>query len=353
MLADTASGAAVTPRSALAIADVWSCVRVLADAAAMCPLIVYRDGPGGRERVSDGPSGLLRAPAPGVTQPSLVMQLVAHLALWGEAFVGMYRQGGEVAQLGLLSPDRVAVTIRSGEPSFDYTDTSGSVQALTRADVIHVRGMSLDGVRGVSPVGLCRDALGLAASLSDHASAVMANGAIPKGLLRVPAGPGGTELAENLSAAWQTRHGGTRSAGRVAVVTGEVSFDPVSMPLADAEFVAQRKLSTAEVARIFRVPPWMIGAESGDSLTYSTTESQAAAFVKFGLGPWLRVIEEAVTASELMLPGTYAEFLTEGLLRADSAARADFYAKALDPATGWMTRAEVRERENLPREEAA
>ena len=354
MLADTAAGAAVTPRNALALADVWACVRALADAAAMCPLIVYRDGPGGRQRVTDGPAALLREPAPGVTQPAFTMQAVAHLALWGECFVGMYRQGGQVAQLGLLSPDRMAVAVRGGEPRYDYTDTAGTVQGLTRSDVVHIRGLSIDGVRGASPVGLCREALGLASALAEHASTTMSNGAVPRGLLRVPAGPASTELAENLATAWQSRHGGAKGAGRVAVVTGEVSFDPVSMPLADAEFVAQRKLSTAEVARIFRVPPWLIGAESGDSLTYSTTESQAAAFVKFGVGPWLRAFEAALTASpDLMPPGCYAEFLVEGLLRADSTARAAFYTAALNPQTGWLTRAEVRRAESMPEEGTA
>jgi HK97 family phage portal protein len=353
MMPTTIAGETVTARNALALADVWACVRCLSDAVSTLPLVVYRRTGDGRERVTDLPvAELLRTPAPGVTQPNLTGQIMAHLALWGECFIGKYWQGDRVVQLGLLAPDRVTVEVRAGEPTFTHVAPDGRQQVLTGADVVHVRGLSVDGVRGVSPVALCREALGLAGALATHASATMANGAVPRGILRVPAGAAGDDQARNLADAWGARHGGSQRAGRVAVLTGEVSFEPVSMPMADAEFVAQRKLSTVEVARIFRVPPWMVAADSGESMTYSNTESQAAAFVKFTLAPWLRVIEAALSSDPDLfpLPNTYAEFLVEGLLRADSSTRAQFYTAALNPQTGWMTRAEVRDLENLPRE---
>ena len=108
-----------------------------------------------------------------------------------------------------------------------------------------------------------------------------------------------------------------------------------------------------EVARIFRVPPWMIGADPGESLTYSNVESQSLSFVTYSLRPWLVAIEQAISADADLCPGSlYVEFLLDALLRADSAARASFYTAALDPLTGWMTRQEVRERENLEPEPA-
>ncbi len=114
------------------------------------------------------------------------------------------------------------------------------------------------------------------------------------------------------------------------------------------QFVEQRHLSTAEVARIFRIPVWMIGGTSGDSMTYSNTESQALSFVTFTLRPWLVAIEQAITGhSSLCRGGVYVEFLLDALLRADSKTRAEVYALALDPAKGWMDRNEVRRLENL------
>ena len=113
-------------------------------------------------------------------------------------------------------------------------------------------------------------------------------------------------------------------------------------------------MSTQEVCRVFRIPPWMVGASSGDSLTYSNTESQALAFVTFSLRPWLVTIEQAITAdSDLCRGSLYVEFLLDALLRADSKTRADVYALALDAERGWMTRREVRRLENLEPEGTA
>jgi HK97 family phage portal protein len=123
------------------------------------------------------------------------------------------------------------------------------------------------------------------------------------------------------------------------------------MPLTDAQFLEQRKLSAVEVARIFRVPNWIVGAESGDSLTYSNTTEQASAFIKFSLRPWLVLIEQALSADRDLMPANqYAEFLLDGLLRADAKTRAEIYTAALNPETGWMTREEVRRLENLETE---
>ena len=143
------------------------------------------------------------------------------------------------------------------------------------------------------------------------------------------------------------------NAHRVAVMAGEVEFLPISMPADDAQFLEQRKLSATEVARIFRVPPWMIGADAGSSMTYANVESQALAFVSYSLRPQLVLVEQALTADPDLFPaGVYAEFLLDGILRADSSTRSEVYARALDPVTGWMSRQEVRKLENLPAEPA-
>src|SRR5262249_49637455 len=122
----------------------------------------------------------------------------------------------------------------------------------------------------------------------------------------------------------------------------------------DAQFCETRRLSASEIARCFRIPPWMIGAGDDSSMTYSNTESQALAFVTFSLMPWLKVIEQALSSDrDLFGPSTYCEFLIDGLLRADSMTRAQIYEKALNPVTGWMTREEVRRLENLEPEPAS
>lgn len=349
MLSPTASGVSVTATNALGIADAFACVRALADAAASLPLVAYRRTAGGRERLEGGVAELLRRPAPATTQANLVGQLMAHLNLHGNAFVGKYRDGdGRVESLALIAPERVQVELRGGLPLYEVTDARGSSRTYSERDVLHVRGLSVDGLLGLSPVAQAREALGLSARLTEHAARFFQNDARPSGVLTVPAGPTAQDQVDNLARAWQKRHGGTEGAHRIAVLTGDVSFQSVSMPLEDAQFLGQRQLSTAEIARVFRIPPWVVGASAGDSLTYSNTTDQIRAFVVFSLAPWLTVIEQALTADpDLCAPGQYVEFLLDGLLRGSPSERSEIYTRALDPLTGWMTREEVRRMENL------
>jgi HK97 family phage portal protein len=176
----------------------------------------------------------------------------------------------------------------------------------------------------MAPIRQASGALTLNSELSRHATDTMLRGARLSGILSTPSDV--VIDPDNLSAIKaeiQESWVGPQNSGGVAFVTGGLTFSPLSMPNADAEFVAQRQLSTAEIARVFRVPPWMIGAASGDSMTYSNTESQAAAFVKFSLQPWLTVVEQALSADADISPSTvYLEFLVDGLLRADSETRA-------------------------------
>lgn len=345
----------VTATSAMGIADVFACVRVLADAAASVPLIAYRKRTDTqRERATGATPTLLGKPAPGTTQASLVAQTIAHLNLYGDAYWGKYRGGGNaVEQLGLMHPDRMKVELVAGVPAYTFIDADGTRVPLTQADVLHIRSpLSVDGVYGLSPIRQCRVALGLAGHLAEHADAFFTEGGRPDGIVTLPNGQ--TDAADRLKEQWRIKRGGASRGRGIAVISGDLNFTQLSGPLDDMQFVEQRALSTAEVARIFRVPPWMVGASSGDSMTYSNTEQQAQAFVTFSLRPWLVCIEQAVTADADLCRGSlYVEFLLDALLRADHITRAQVYEKALDPERGWMNRAEVRRLENLEPEEAA
>lgn len=353
MLSSSPAGS-VTPANALAGADVYACVRALSDAAASLPLHVYRRREEGRERLDDATAGLLRSPAPATTTANLIGQLVAHLQLWGNAYVGKFRDGaGRVSQLALLAPDRVAPEIKAGRPSYVLTGLQGEQTRHGPDDIIHIRALSTDGLVGLSPVRQCRVALGLSTQLAEHASAFFANDATPRGLLKLQKFGDSEAQVAALREGFEARHRGTANAHRIAVVSGEIDFQPISMPLDDAQFLEQRKLSAVEIARVFRVPPHLIGADSGESMTYSNVESQALDFARYSLRPWLVTIEQALSADrDLCPPRTYVEFEMDALLRADSATRAQVYTAALDPITGWMNREEVRRLENLPAEAA-
>ena len=189
----------------------------------------------------------------------------------------------------------------------------------------------------------------LSASLAAHANHFFQNGARPTGILRVPPFP--DQAAEDTFAfEFASNEMGLRNSHKIAVVTGDdpLDFTQLTGALDDLPFVEQRHLSTAEIARIFRVPPWMVGASSGDSMTYSNTESQALAFVTHSLRPWLCLLEQSISEDADLCPGAlYVEFLLDALLRADSKTRSEVYTAALNSKTGWMTREEVRRLENL------
>ena len=346
------SATTISPNNAMTVADVFAAVRCLSDAAASIPLIPYRRTANGRTRAEGRLADLLRQPAPATTQANLVGQTVAHLNLYGNAYLGLFRDSGDtVEQLALLHPDRVTPELRAGKPIYTVNDGHGHQSEHGTDDIIHIRALSTDGLVGLSPVRQCRVAMGLSQSLAEHAAMFFEAGARPTGILKVPVGSG--EALERVQAAWTNKHAGTRNAHRIAVVSGDVDFTAITGPLDDLQFVQQRHLSTAEIARIFRIPPFMLGASSGDSMTYSSTEMQSLAFVTFALRPWLVLIEQAISEHAALCPGAlYVEFLLDALLRADSKTRSEVYTAALNPDTGYMTRAEVRARENLDPEPA-
>jgi HK97 family phage portal protein len=350
---------AASAADALQVADVFACVRCLSDAAASIPLIPYRQTSSGRQRLNSGRLyDLLQRPAPATTQANLTGQMVAHLNLYGNAFLGKFRGGeGRLEELALLHPDRVEVKLVAGSPVYTVSDpVTGRQSKHGTDDIVHIKALSTDGLLGLSPIKECKIALASAKGLGEFTEAFFRHGGRPSGIIKVPPGSHtgrSRDALRDLADQATARHGGAWNAHRIAVVSGDVEWQAISGPLDDLQFVEQRHLSTAEIARIFRVPVWMVGGTTGDSLTYSNTEQQQLAFVTHSLRPWLVVIEQAISADpDLCAANTYAEFLLDSLLRADSATRAAVYEKALNPVTGWMRRDEVRRLENLEPETA-
>jgi HK97 family phage portal protein len=339
-------GGTVTPQTSLQIADAWACIRALSDAASSLPLIAYRRrSDGSRERYSGRMADLLDRPAPAVSQVNLIGRIVCDLQTHGNSYVGKYRDGrGVIVELGCLPPDRVAPKLKQGVPRYEYTQDD-RMDEYGVEDIVHVRALSVDGIAGMSPVRQCRMALGLSSNLTEHAARFFENDARPSGILQVQ--NANEQQISRLRDYWQA-HKGVKRAHKFDVTSGEVTWTPVSMPHDDAQFLESRQLSSTQVASIFRIPPWVIGAPSGSNLTYSNVTNQAEYFVKFSLLPWLRTIEAAFTFDRDLSPeSVYCEFLLDALLRPDSATRAQVYTAALSKQTGWMTRAEVRRLENL------
>jgi HK97 family phage portal protein len=327
-------------------------VRLLADAAGSLPLIAYRRrADGSRERFDGRLADILDRPFPAATQANLVSTIVCTLNTHGNCFLGKLRPGGDrsrpVDRLWPLSPDRVVVEMRAGRLRYVYTDHQGRQTDHGPDEVLHIKAMatSADGLLGLSPLQ-CRAALGLNSAIVDYSERFFQADARPSGILHAPEGQGAA--LDDLVAKWESRHMGTGNAHRLAAISGDISFTPVSLPADTMQLIEQRKLSSLEVCRIFRVTPHLVGVDSGESMTYTNVEQAALEFVKFSLQPWLTVIEQAVSGDPDLSPrNIFVEFLVDNLLRADAKTRAEVYTAALDPETGWMTREEVRRLENL------
>lgn len=343
----------VSTGNVLAVSDAWACVQLLANSISTLPLHAYRRTPTGRVAAGDNAriARLLEQPTPGSTGVDLVSQIVVHLAVFGEAFLAKYKADGEIVQLGLIHPDSVQVEMKGQTIIYTLSLRTGQVD-VGPDDVCHIKGLSVDGLRGLSPVRQCRTALGLASSLQQSAKSFTDHGSRPSGVLTAPnANPA---ALQQIQEKWQTRHGGVENQHRVAVVSGEIKFEPIAFSQSDQEFLGQREMATREVARVFGIPSWAIGGASGDSLTYASVTQQSRALVDYALRPWATRIERAISSDSTLCPGgTYVQFSFDAFLRGDAQARADTYTLALGDGThpGWMTRGEVRELEDLPPED--
>jgi HK97 family phage portal protein len=336
-------GASISPANAMKVGDVFAAVRVLADSVSSLPLHTYRKVGESRQRVTGGSLyDLLENPAPATTQSDFLSLTMVHLCAYGNCYLGKYREDGAIVQLSPLDPERVQVEIRNGQPVYRYSPPQGVQQMLTTEDVCHIRALSLDGILGVSPVQQAARVLNLSDQLVRHAINYFDSGSVhPSGILTMPEG----SSFEAESRETERLRNEAKPHG-VLVVQGEADFTQMSVPMDDQQFAQQREISAREVARVFRIPPHMLGASTGDSLTYSTVEQQSLDFLRFSLQPWLRRIELAISNDpDLAFQRQYVRFETGSFLRSDAKTRAEFYEKAL--ASGWMDVNEVRQLEDL------
>lgn len=352
----TSSGRPVTERSAMQMTAVYSCVRILAEAIAGLPLHVYRykDG-GGKEKALDHPLYPLLHDEPNPEMTSFVFRetLMTHPLLWGNAFAQVIRNGrDEIIGLYPLMPNRMTVgRDEAGRLYYEYQRTwdepTGRFETVTLAarDVLHIPGLGFDGLVGYSPIAMAKNAIGLAQATEDYGASFFANGAAPGGVLEHP---GTIKDPARVRESWQSTFGGARNGNKIAVLEEGMKYTPISVSPEQAQFLETRKFQINEIARIFRIPPHMIGDLEKSS--FSNIEQQSLEFVKYTLDPWVIRFEQAITKTLLSpreKPQIYVKFNLEGLLRGDYESRMNGYAVARQ--NGWMSANDIRELENLDR----
>ena len=356
-LGGTTSGKAVTERSAMQMTAVYSCVRILAEAIAGLPLhLFYYKEDGGKEKALGHPLYLLLHDEPNPEMSSFVFRetLMTHLLLWGNAYAQIIRNGkGEVVALYPLMPNRMTVDRdSSGQLFYSYQMSNadaptmpGGTVILKPSDVLHIPGLGFDGLVGYSPIAMAKNAIGLAIATEEYGAKFFANGATPGGLLEYP---GTVKDPDRVRESWNKGFSGSQNAGKVAILEEGMKYTPISIAPEQAQFLETRKFQINEIARIFRIPPHMIGDLEKSS--FSNIEQQSLEFVKYTLDPWVVRWEQSLSRALFTSEEKsqyFFKFNVEGLLRGDYQSRMNGYATARQ--NGWMSANDIRELENLDR----
>ena len=356
-MGSSTSGKRVNERSAMQMTAVYSCVRILSEAVAGLPLHLYQyTDKSSKEKAVDNPLYFLLHDEPNTEMTSFVFRetLMTHLLLWGNAYSQIIRNGkGEVMGLYPLMPDRMTVNRdEKGRLYYEYMVSSDDAKTLKDGtvrlspyDVLHIPGLGFDGLVGYSPIAMAKNAIGLAIAAEEYGSKFYANGATPSGILEYP---GTVKEPDKVRESWNAGFGGSSNAHKIAVLEEGMKYTPISISPNEAQFLETRKFQINEIARIFRVPPHMVGDLEKSS--FSNIEQQSLEFVKYTLEPWLVRWEQAMQRA--LIPQDdkskyFIKFNVDGLLRGDYQSRMQGYATARQ--NGWMSANDIRELENLDR----
>ena len=352
----TTSGKPVNERTAMQTTAVYACVRILAEAVASLPLHVYEyQDDGGKKLVHDHPLYYLLHDEPNPEMTSFVFRetLMSHLLIWGNAYAQIIRDGaGRVLGLYPLLPDKMDVQ-RDNRGNIYYVYSRNSDEnpmfkeygdiRLKAEDVLHIPGLGFDGLIGYSPIAMAKNAVGMTLACEEYGASFFANGANPGGVLEHP---GVLKDPSKVRESWNSVYRGVNNAHKIAVLEEGMKYQQIGIPPEEAQFLETRKFQINEIARLYRIPPHMIG--DLDKSSFSNIEQQSLEFVKYTLDPWVIRWEQSLQRS-LLLPGEKGKYFiklnVDGLLRGDYQSRMNGYA--VGRQNGWFSANDIREMENM------
>jgi HK97 family phage portal protein len=249
-----------------------------------------------------------------------------------------------VVGLWPLHPDRVTVEVAGRELIYKH-QADGPEKTYSMDDILHIRGMSPDGIIGYSPLTLLRDSFGAALAVSEYSASYFKNDASPGGILTSPGSLNDAALS-NLREAWAAGHQGKGKHHRVAIFDGGLDWKSIGVSPMDSQLIESQKFSVVEIARAFRVPLNLV--MDYERSTYSNVTEQNRSFLTHTLQPWLTRIEQAMCKSlltESEKEKYFIEHLTAGFLKADTKTRYEAYKVGID--AGFLLADEVRQTENM------
>ena len=336
----TNSGTYVTQDDSLKIGTVYACVRLIADTISTLPVDSYIRQEGTRIQYRPRPAWL-DAPDIGVTKEDHFQQVMVSLLLNGNSFTRIIRdEEGEVLALSVLNPQSTEVRRDNYGRLFYVYEARDRIEDV---DMIHIRDLTLPGeLRGKSRIDLVKENLGLARALEEFAARFFGQGSTTTGIIQFP-GNLSREQAKNLVDAFEDGHKGLRRSHRPGILFGGATFEKTGVNPNESQFIESRQFAVEEIARIFRVPPSMIGVTTPGAMSYASVEANQLHFLQHSLAPYLAKVESEY--SVLLAGRAFIRFNTSGLLRGDIAARNASYQQGL--SNGYLSVNDVRRFEDM------
>ena len=345
--ASTDSGISVTPATAMNYSAVYAAVRVIAEAVSSLPLNLYERLPqGGKAKANAHPLYHLLHDSPNPEMTSLQWReaSMAHLLLHGNSYTEIVRDlEGNPVELWPIDPQ--VVTPKRTDSGELYYDLNRGQNFLTAHNMLHICGLSFDGISGISPIAMARQSIGLSMAIEQFGAGYFGRGARPGGVLTFP-GQLSPEARQNLRRSFEELHAGGANSHRVALLEAGLKWEQIGVPPDDSQFLQSREFQIIEIARWFNIPPYKLRDLTKPS--YNSLELMSIEFLTDTLRPWLVRWEQQLNRKILRTSEKAVYFFehnVEGVLRGDQASRYSAYAVARN--WGWLSVNEIRERENL------
>jgi HK97 family phage portal protein len=347
----TESGESVIPENSMTLPTVWRCVGLLSTVIAGCPIRTYRDP--NKDEVF--PPILDRGNSQmAYTQFELWELVVTHLALWGNAYIRKLRNPltDYIYDLQPIYPGRVKVKRDpEGNKIFEVQRIHNGVATdskpiiFTDYEVMHVAGLGYDGLQGLSPIMFSARTLGTAMAGDKLAAKFYAKGSILSGIIKVKAPLANQQQADKIRSTWLTRMGGTEHAAEVGVLDAATDFQQLTIPPDALQFLESRRWQTNEIARMFGIPPHLVGDVEKSTSWGQGIEAQNTGFVAYTVAGWTNRIEQRISREIVNVRKQYSEFDLDRLLRGSMSERFASYTQGI--SAGWLTRNEARIKENM------
>ena len=332
---NTASGAVVTEESAMRVAAAWRCVNIIAGAIATLPIdIIRRESETVRKPAVGHPLRRILTVKPNTWQtPSEFRRMMqSHLLLRGNAYARKVFIGNQLVGLIPLPTDRVtAEQLDSTAMQYKVMRKDGSSIIFRQREIFHLRGMSLDGVTGMSVLANMRESLGLALQTEQAGARLFSNGILAGGVIKHP-GKLSDNASRHLRESMEQRNQGSQNAGKWIVAEEGMTVESISLTAEDAQWLGTRDFQRYDIAMFYGVPPHMLGATEKTTSWGSGIEAQGIGFVTYTLTDWIKTWEESVKRDlleEREWETVDARFNVNALMRGDFKTRWEGYVKGL------------------------